>query len=304
MEKGKYWSILQITYALFSSRRNLTFASLNYTPYALKKPEDVKRAIACLHKEGFKVIHTKDYRGSLNEIATIAKEVVKNAKSRSIACTYTYPDFEQLMKQTSHYNEAISSQHRLHHNIRSTTHNVSVDRHHFPSVITQTDGINVSLEKEYSKCTNKQLKEICKQRLLKCTGNKSELIIRLLAKDPRPSILIERARKDHYVPNVPSCNAAILVALLLNPNTPMEKDDLMSSANDNGISEGKMYGDGRGPYAYDGWSGMKQMTHETPHLIHSRRRQYSLTEEGKQIAEAIHILAHRRNLCKCGRNIN
>lgn len=273
--------------------------------YSLKKPEDVKRAIASLHKEGFKVIHTKDYRGSLNEIATIAKEVVKNAKSRSITCTHTYPDFEQLMKQKSHYNEMISYQHRLHDNVGSAAQTVSVDRHDFPSVITQTNGINKSLEKEYLKCTNKQLKEICKQRALKCTGNKSELIQRLLAKDPRPKILIERARKDHYVPKVPSCNAAILVALLLNPNTSMEKDDLMSSANDNGISEGKMYGQGRGgPYTYDGWSGMKQMTHETPHLIHSRRRQYSLTEEGKEIADAIHILAHRKNLCKCGRNIN
>lgn len=231
--------------------------------HSLKKPEDIKRAVACLHKEGFKVIHTKDYRGSLNEIATIAKEVVKNAKSRSITCTYTYPDFEQLMKQTSHFNEMISSQHRLHHNIGSTARNVSVDRHDFSSIMTQTDGIT-SLEKEYSKCTNKQLKEICKQRQLKCTGNKSELIARLLAKDPRPTILIERARKDHYVPKVPSCNAAILVALLLNPNSSMEKDELMSSANDNGISEGKMYGDGRGgQYKYDGWSGMKVRTNKS-----------------------------------------
>lgn len=168
------------------------------------------------------------------------------------------------MKQTSHYNEITSSQHRLHHDIGSTAHNVSVDRHDTPSVITQTDGINTSLEKEYSKYTNKQLKEICKQRQLKCTGIKSDLIQRLLAKDPRPKILIERARKDHYVPRVPSCNAAILVALLLNPNTSMEKDELMSSANDNGISEGKMYGDGRGgQYKYDGWSGMKVRTNKS-----------------------------------------
>lgn len=107
-----------------------------------------------------------------------------------------------------------------------------------------------------------ELKQMCKERDEKQSGTKTELIRRLL--QPRkPEILIVRARRGQYVPKVPSCNAALMVALLLNQEPGgsnigkeggLTKENLMLLAEETGVSKDPM--DGNGGF-YDGWSGMR-----------------------------------------------
>ena len=101
-----------------------------------------------------------------------------------------------------------------------------------------------------------ELKRKCKEREEKQSGSKNDLIKRLL--QPRkPELLITRARRKQYVPKVPSCNAALMVALLLNheAGSPgLTKEHLMLLAEETGVSKDPMEGNGG---FYDGWSGMK-----------------------------------------------
>jgi hypothetical protein len=60
------------------------------------------------------------------------------------------------------------------------------------------------------------------------------------------------------VPKVPSCNAAILIALHLHhePGTPtLPKEKIMMYAEECGVNKDPMFGNGKG--WYDGWSGIK-----------------------------------------------
>lgn len=59
--------------------------------------------------------------------------------------------------------------------------------------------------------SKEDLKEMCKERKEKMVGTKEQLIERLLQKE-KPNILRTRIEEKKYVPKVPSCNAAILVA--------------------------------------------------------------------------------------------
>ena len=112
---------------------------------------------------------------------------------------------------------------------------------------------------ELKKLSMARLKEMLKERDDKTGGKKEELISRLL-KPRKPELLILRARRKEYVPRVPSSNAALMVALLLNhiPGTQgLTKERLMVLAEETGISKESMSGDGSS--FYDGWSGMKQL---------------------------------------------
>ena len=102
-----------------------------------------------------------------------------------------------------------------------------------------------------------ELKEKCRERTEKVTGSKKDLVERLLQKR-KPELLITRTRRKQYVPKVPSCNAAILVALHLEAGPkPMEKQQIMERAEETGVSKDPMFGKGKGQFNYDGWSGLK-----------------------------------------------
>ncbi|KAL7455999.1 hypothetical protein ACHAWC_007527 [Mediolabrus comicus] len=122
-------------------------------------------------------------------------------------------------------------------------------------------------------------------------------------KPRKPELLILRARRKEYVPRVPSSNAALMVALLLNhiPGTQgLTKERLMVLAEETGISKESMSGDGSS--FYDGWSGMKQLQEGDPALVRREKgHRYSLTTQppesaGVAVANALHILAHREGL--------
>ena len=110
--------------------------------------------------------------------------------------------------------------------------------------------------RELNGLTLAELKLKCRERDEKISGSKKDLIARLL--QPRkPEILIIRSRSRQYTPKVPSCNAALLIALLLNQTTGysgVSKEHLMMLAEETGVSKDPM--DGNGGF-YDGWSGMK-----------------------------------------------
>jgi hypothetical protein len=124
-----------------------------------------------------------------------------------------------------------------------------------------------------------ELKERCKDRDEKISGKKNDLIVRLL-KPRKPEILIMRARRNDYNPKVPSCNAALMVALLNHHvvGTPgLTKERLMVLAEETGVSTESMGGDGG---FYDGWAGMKQLLAGDPALVRKEKcHKYSLTTQ-------------------------
>jgi len=121
--------------------------------------------------------------------------------------------------------------------------------------------------------------------------------------------LITRSRRGQYLPKVPSCNAAILVALYLNhsPGTEgLPKEKILLLAEETGVSLDPMGGKGGW---YDGWSNVKELLSGDPALVHVSKRKYRLTTQppgecGIDIAKAIHVLAHRENLCRCGSSLD
>ncbi len=159
-----------------------------------------------------------------------------------------------------------------------------------------------------NKMSLQALKDLCKERGDKIGGKKEDLIARLL-KPRKPEILIMRTRRNEYVPKVPSCNAALMVALHLHhiPGTQgLAKERLMVLAEETGVSKDSMSGDGG---FYDGWSGMKDLLRGDPALVKREKGQkFSLTTQppessGVAVANALHILAHREGLCTCGNSL-
>lgn len=169
-----------------------------------------------------------------------------------------------------------------------------------------------SQKEELMKLSIQELKDVCRERCEKMTGSREELVLRLL--QPRkPEILITRARRNQYVPKVPSSNAAILVALLLHQKNDdaLSKEAILNYAEETCISKEPMHGNGRS--FYNGWSGIKDLTvlsEGRPALINiTKRRGYALAtepfgESGVDVARAVHVLAHRQGLCKCGQLVD
>jgi len=106
------------------------------------------------------------------------------------------------------------------------------------------------------------------------------------------------------VPKVPSCNAALLVALLLNtrPGEGKTKEELMILADATGVSKEPM--DKKTGF-YDGWAGMSELKKGDPALVCMKKKLYCLTTQpqgsaGRDVARALHQLAHREGYCGCG----
>jgi hypothetical protein len=162
---------------------------------------------------------------------------------------------------------------------------------------------------EFMSLSLADLKGRCRGRDEAITGSKKELVERLRWA-PKPQILVDRSRRNQYVPKPNSANAALMVALLLNhtPGEPgMEKETLMAHADQLGISKDPMGGTGGW---YDGWSSVKLLVTGDPPLVQYPKRRYSLTtqppgQSGVEVAKALHELAHRPErmggaVCSCG----
>lgn len=60
---------------------------------------------------------------------------------------------------------------------------------------------------------------------------------------------------------------------------------------------------------YDGFSGMSTLKTGDPALVTMKKKLYCLTTQpqglsGRDVALALHILAHREGHCRCGQNID
>ncbi|KAL3823017.1 hypothetical protein ACHAXA_005205 [Cyclostephanos tholiformis] len=112
---------------------------------------------------------------------------------------------------------------------------------------------------------------------------KDDLIARLL-KPHKRKILIMHTRWNEYVPKVPSCNATLMVALLLN-HIPGTRDSRNEKRKANGTDRRDRSG------FYDGRAGVKQLLQGDPALPPETC--------GRAVAHALHILAHREGICNC-----
>ena len=281
------------------------------------KPEDIRNAIAKLPKLGFSVIESKTNYGSLDKIKQIAKDFLWRANNGSITCQYTYDEFVQAVKRLSDDKGDPPTDERFQNPAPPIVSEVPIPTANATSESNEPQEESEETKKkreELLKLSMKDLKAQAKERAEKQSGSKKELVERLL--QPRkPEILISRSRRGQYVPKVPSCNAAILVALHLHhePGTPeLSKEQIMNYAEETGVSKDPMFGKGKSGYGgwnYDGWSGIKDMTGGDPALMSIVKRKYALTtkphgEAGVEVAKAIHIVAHRQGICRCGRYVD
>jgi hypothetical protein len=288
--------------------------------------EQVENAVATLPKLGFSVMKSKSHMGTMNILSQIARDIWWKYKNGSIDCLLTYEEFLQQIDRcpdnigdpptrTEHMNpvapvvDAVSGSLRVSHvnNDNGVDSRRGVSAPSSPSSDRSDDGTdkrNKERAAELEKLSLAELKELCIERQEKVSGTKKDLIDRLL-QERKPEILLTRARRNQYVPKLPSSNAALLVALLLNhtPGTEgLPKERLMLLAEETGVSKDPMGGKGGW---YDGWSGMKEMTTGDPPLVSVVKRKYSLTTQptggaGIDVAKALHTMAHRENICRCG----
>jgi len=163
--------------------------------------------------------------GSIIKLAQVAREVSWQHNNGSIDCLYTYEDFVRRWKacdekegdpptRVEHQNPAppvldtAFARAKISAPSSSTANNTTVE-----VGVEEVEGTDQA-KSELSKLSLTELKASCKERFETTSGTKAELIERLL-KPRKPEILITRLRHGQYVPKVPSCNAALMVALFL-----------------------------------------------------------------------------------------
>ena len=202
---------------------------------------------------------TKTKRESLSKIKQVAQDYLWKHNNGSIDCTHTY---DQFVNELNNVDDAKGNPPTdpLHKNPappiyeRGPIDNIPIVGGNIP--VADTEETREKRE-ELMKLSLTELKSRCRERTDKMTGSKTDLVERLLQKR-KPEIIISRCRRKEYLPKIPSCNAAILVALHLHHvpgEEPLEKAKIMSFAEETGVSKDPMFGNGKG--WYDGWSGIK-----------------------------------------------
>ncbi len=206
-------------------------------------------------------MRTKTKMGSLDKVSKVARDVLWKARNGSIDCTYTYDEFIAAVNRLDNEKGNPPTEREHQNPAPPIAENLTPMGRHSARLVTNSedddlDGARASLseeqkekEEELSRLSIAKLKQLCKERDEKQSGTKKELITRLL-QERKPEILITRARQKQYVPKVPSCNAAILVAILLHnkPGSMMKKEEIMNYAQETGISKDPMFGNGKSWY--------------------------------------------------------
>lgn len=232
---------------------------LSFVPQTV---QDVKNAIDALPELGFSVINSKNKYGSLEKIKRVAKEYLWRANNGSIDCVFTYEQFLDKVKSLSNDKGDPPTDPRHKNPSPPIVEDMPLTQE--PTAATNMAQADAEESEELKQrrehlltLSMNELKDLCRERAEKMAGSKVDLVQRLL-QQRKPEILISRARRNQYVPKVPSCNAAILVALHLyhEPGTPpLSKEKIMMYAEECGVSKDPMFGSGKG--WYDGWSGFK-----------------------------------------------
>ena len=291
--------------------------------------EDVEKNIDSLAKLGFFIMRSRNHQTSMAKLAALAKEISWQQENGSLDATMTYADFNSKMLQCDD-KEGDPPTDRRHQYPSAPL--VDDDNRHFEQRRTPdgrrsdsgeaadvpaaaaaaaraapaTAAVNSELEAELQKLSSADLKQRCKDRDEAVGGKKGDLIARLL-KPRKPEILIVRKRNGLHVPTVPSCNAAIMIGLLLNTRSGegLSKEEAMIRADECGASKVAM--DQKNGH-YDGWAGVSTLKTGDPPLICMKKKLYCLTTQpqgssGRDVARALHILAHREGYCRCGRSV-
>ena len=295
--------------------------------------EDVEKAIDSLAKLGFYIMRSRNHKTSMAKLAALAKEVSWQKENGSLDATLTYDEFIAKMRRCDN-KEGDPPTDRRHQYPSAPL--VDDDNRHYEQRRTPdarrvggddsasgaassaraasaaaaapaASAANGELEAELQKLSAAELKHRCKERDEPTGGKKGDLISRLL-KPRKPEILIVRKRNGDHVPSVPSCNAALLIGLLLNtrPGEGLSKEELMVRADACGASKVAM--DQKNGF-YDGFSGMSTLKTGDPALVTMKKKLYCLTTQpqglsGRDVARALHILAHREGHCRCGQTID
>jgi len=291
--------------------------------------EDVEKAIDSLSKLGFFIMRSRNHKTSMAKLAALAKEVSWQQENGSLDATVTYAEFIAKMRQCEkkrgdpptdprhqypsaplvdddnrHYEQRRTPDGRRTGATASSDNAVAPAAAAAAAAATPAAAAaNSVLEAELQKLSLAKLKRRCKDRDEAVGGKKGDLIARLL-KPRKPEILIVRKRNGLHVPTVPSCNAALMVALLLNtrPGEGLSKEELMIRADETGVSKVAM--DQKNGH-YDGWAGVSTLKTGDPALICMKKKLHCLTTQpsgssGRDVARALHILAHREGFCRCG----
>lgn len=216
---------------------------------------------------------SRSHMGSMKILTQIARDCIWKYRNNSITCKYTYKEFLKEVKRCDDKEgdpptlsehqypaapvvDAVSLQANPSTNIERVANDSDVAGEHAETCSTDAQ----QKAEDLQKLSISSLKAMCKDRDEKVSGNKKELVKRLLSKR-KPEILITRSRRSQYTPKIPSCNAAIIVALLLNhiPGTEgLSKEKIMLLAEETGVSKDPMGGNGGW---YDGWASIKVRLH-------------------------------------------
>jgi len=299
--------------------------------------DDCESAISELPLLGFSVMRSKGHLDTIGILAKVAQDISWKVKNGVIDVKYTYKQFLDRIKVCDeklgnpptlkeHQNPAppvvvnwnpagpkTTNTKTTSDDPKKTNKSNEPETEPEPNMNYSEANLNGGGENceeisELKKMSLQALKDLCKERGDKIGGKKEDLIARLM-KPRKPEIIIMRARRNEYVPKIPSCNAALMVALHLHhiPGTQgLAKERLMVLAEETGVSKDSMSGDGG---FYDGWSGMKDLLRGDPALVKREKGQkFSLTTQppessGVAVANALHILAHREGLCTCGNTL-
>ena len=229
--------------------------------------EDVENAIARLPALGFSVMRSVGPGETMRKLAEVAKDVVWKYKNGSIDCTYTY---EAFMRSLSGCDDRLGDRptDAIHQNPAPPIPNNVPQRRQRPNGGTpgsaeQHNPLRSEKEQKLKKLTKKELENMCVDSGEAKSGSKSQLVERLL-KPRKPEILLTRLRRRQYVPKIPSCNAALCVALLIHDKPGLSdgltKENLMLYADETGVSRDPMAGNGG---FYDGWYVICHIFHKT-----------------------------------------
>ena len=180
-----------------------------------KTLKDVEDAIAELPSLGFSVMKSRSHMGSMRILSQIARDVLWKYRNGSIKCKYTYQEFLKEVKRCDDKEGDPPSLRE--HQYPAAPVVDSVPLRLDPSTIVEEVSNNIGIADNHNESSSHDaeqkaedlkklsistLKNMCKDRDEKVSGNKKELIKRLLDKR-KPEILITRARRDQYTPKVP-----------------------------------------------------------------------------------------------------
>jgi len=265
---------------------------------------------------------SSNMNGSMAKLVEICKSVSNDYRSGKLTAEYTYEEFMQRVRSIPVGTDfSRIAKDRFTHSAARTLSRSGADDEPLnggPNCPVPKEKSMVAKNKHDSDLASRynswkvaQLKEECDKRGLPKTGNKVELINRLLGPHP-PNAWVKRKNASLYVPSrYDTCASAILVAIWMHQRQKeeswkgLEKEDIISLSESLDISKDPFSGTGKGIFNYDGWSCMGQLREgQSPLVFRQKGGLFKLTTlggdlSGFHIASVMHDWCHAHNKCRC-----